>query len=307
MDYIIIALWGIVTGGIFWGSTLRNADLPSPQVPSKEQTVVQTQAPVQDVAASSPVIEQPLVSTAPKKHSGQSKPVAYTKSSPEPTPEVVPVAAAPAATEPVTPTEQNVALSFANVKEDKTTTKSAAPAKRKAISFTNQKPEDEAVIDVPIVDVPLADAPVAEHDTVIVFRIVTDEGDLHFTSQDVDPVAITEPLFDEAPVQPKPYKQSGLQLPGQLTVEQLMCDTDGKPLVHTLQRGETLTQISQRYFSDSRFWPYVFEVNRHQLSSPDKIQADMKLYLPDPSFYGIDVNDPASLEKSKELISKYLK
>ena len=98
-----------------------------------------------------------------------------------------------------------------------------------------------------------------------------------------------------------------IDLPNNLKLNQLMLDNSGMPIVHVLRKGETLTQIAHQYYDDARFWPYVYEVNQHQLTSPDKVLEDMPLYLPSPVFYEIDGNNPVSVEKARALINKFLK
>ena len=98
-----------------------------------------------------------------------------------------------------------------------------------------------------------------------------------------------------------------IALPKDLKLNQLMLDNSGMPMVHVLQKGETLTQIAHLYYDDARFWPYVYEVNQHQLTSPDKVLEDMPLYLPNPAFYEIDGNNPVSVDKARALINKILK
>lgn len=76
-------------------------------------------------------------------------------------------------------------------------------------------------------------------------------------------------------------------------------DADGQPITVTLNPGERLTIVALNEYGDKAFWPYVFEVNSDRLKAPNLVQAGMKLYLPDPAFYHIDVNDPESLRKAK--------
>ncbi len=122
-------------------------------------------------------------------------------------------------------------------------------------------------------------------------------------SNNIEKGAITNNATEYQSVQ----KAKGLKLPRNLTIDQLLCGKDGNPIRHNLKRGESLTQIAQRYYADSRFWPYIFEVNRFQLSSPDKLQSGMRLYLPDPQYYKIDGNSAASIQRAKNLIAKYTK
>ncbi len=74
---------------------------------------------------------------------------------------------------------------------------------------------------------------------------------------------------------------------------------DGQPITVMLNQGERLTIVSLNQYGDKAFWPYIFEVNSDRLKAPNLVQAGMKLYLPDPAFYHIDVNDAESLRKAK--------
>ena len=53
---------------------------------------------------------------------------------------------------------------------------------------------------------------------------------------------------------------------------------DGKTF-HIVSRGETLWSISQKYFASGYHWVDIKKAN--SLSDPDKIEAGMKLLLPD--------------------------
>lgn len=86
-----------------------------------------------------------------------------------------------------------------------------------------------------------------------------------------------------------------------------LLNADGKPKTVTLQPGERLTLLALSHFGDKAFWPYIFEVNKDKLKAPNMVQAGMKLYLPDPEYYHIDVNNPESLRKAKNLGVQLLK
>ena len=277
MDYIIIALWGLLTGGLIWGgsSNSTNADTPA----------AVTQLSMQGPSASSTKKIAPKESD--KKAEKQARKAAKQAQK----------ADKPAATGGI--------INYLNDKSNE--------PKHKAISFKNDKGDEE------------------QRDTLVVYALKSDLGVVYTTDvevanaaieatkaleeaerqaargqQAVETVAITEPLF-EAEASALSNKRQDLRLPGQMKIDQLLCDEDGEPRLHILRRGESLTQIAQRYYADSSFWPYVFEVNRHQFSSPDRIQADMTLYLPDPAYYGINANDAQSVAKAKALVTKYLK
>jgi len=52
------------------------------------------------------------------------------------------------------------------------------------------------------------------------------------------------------------------------------------PKVYTVQRGDTLIRIARRYYGDSAMYATIFEMNRHQLSSPESISEGMVLQMP---------------------------
>lgn len=52
------------------------------------------------------------------------------------------------------------------------------------------------------------------------------------------------------------------------------------PLVHTVQKGETLSLISKRHYGDPALYPKIFEANRGILSDPDKINIGQNLTIP---------------------------
>ena len=49
---------------------------------------------------------------------------------------------------------------------------------------------------------------------------------------------------------------------------------------YTVQHGDTLSKISERYFGNSHSYMKIFEANRDKLSDPDKIQVGQELNIP---------------------------
>lgn len=50
--------------------------------------------------------------------------------------------------------------------------------------------------------------------------------------------------------------------------------------VHTVQAGETLSSISQRYYGSVRYTDFLFNANRDQLRSPDDLRLGQELRVP---------------------------
>ncbi|SIP88731.1 LysM domain-containing protein [Paracoccus thiocyanatus] len=53
-----------------------------------------------------------------------------------------------------------------------------------------------------------------------------------------------------------------------------------KPLFHTVQKGETLSAIAQKYLGKSSRYPEIFQANKPMLSDPDKIYPGQTLRIP---------------------------
>lgn len=79
-----------------------------------------------------------------------------------------------------------------------------------------------------------------------------------------------------------------------------MKDESGNFKTHKLEPGERLTLVALQYFGHKDFWPYIFDVNSDKLKSPSNVMSGMTLYLPDPSYFNIDVNDVQSLKKVRQ-------
>ncbi|MBB1087265.1 LysM peptidoglycan-binding domain-containing protein [Lysobacter sp. SG-8] len=64
--------------------------------------------------------------------------------------------------------------------------------------------------------------------------------------------------------------QSTEELVEQVPVEQ----------VHTVEKGETLSAISQHYYGKASRWNDIFQANRDQLDDPDRIFPGQVLKIP---------------------------
>ena len=49
---------------------------------------------------------------------------------------------------------------------------------------------------------------------------------------------------------------------------------------HTVQKGETLSHLAQKYFGKASEYNRIFEANRDQLKDPDKVREGMTLKIP---------------------------
>lgn len=67
------------------------------------------------------------------------------------------------------------------------------------------------------------------------------------------------------------------------------------------ERGMTLRSLARRYYGHEVFWVCIYDRNIEVLSSPDVLPLGIRLYLPRPADYGIDANDPSSLQQARKL------
>jgi len=73
----------------------------------------------------------------------------------------------------------------------------------------------------------------------------------------------------------------------------------------TVLRGQSLRSIALKEYGDKAFWVYIYLENRDIISEPDMLSAGVKITIPAAGKYGIDSNDPASIQKAKDTALKY--
>ena len=56
-------------------------------------------------------------------------------------------------------------------------------------------------------------------------------------------------------------------------------DTDATQW-YEVKSGDTLSKIAKAFYGDATLYPQIFEANRDQLVSPDKIRVGQKLRIP---------------------------
>lgn len=175
-------------------------------------------------------------------------------------------------------------------------------------SFGGKKQEAAMVKEIEPQQVVVVTEPVAQQAPVVVVQQEPKVAEALVVTEKAEPkveTPVKETTVD-APVK-EVEKTAEISQAEDSFEKRLMLNEDGTPKTHYVQRGEYLTQIAQRYYGDSRFWPYIVEVNRHMFMSPEGLKADMNIYLPSKEYFNIDAKNPESIEKAKALISNYLK
>ena len=70
----------------------------------------------------------------------------------------------------------------------------------------------------------------------------------------------------------------------------------------TIQPGQRLTLIAERYYGDKVFWVYIYEYNKTQIgSNPNLLRTGMEILVPAKALYGIDANSAASIDKATDV------
>lgn len=67
----------------------------------------------------------------------------------------------------------------------------------------------------------------------------------------------------------------------------------------TIEPGNTLRNISLKYYGHKSFCVYIYEENKDKIKNINSIPLGTKLTIPSPSKYGINIQDQASLDKAK--------
>ncbi|SBV99656.1 conserved hypothetical protein [uncultured Dysgonomonas sp.] len=110
-------------------------------------------------------------------------------------------------------------------------------------------------------------------------------------AKEQDSIAISreKTLPSENPIKPQTQK-----------AEQTTATKGNTPLaIITIEPGNTLRNISLKYYGHKSFCVYIYEENRDKIKNINNIPLRTKLTIPSPSKYGINLQNQASLDKAK--------
>ena len=68
----------------------------------------------------------------------------------------------------------------------------------------------------------------------------------------------------------------------------------------TIKPSTTLNRMSSKHYGKGVFWVYIYEENKAVIDDPNMIPMGTRLVIPPASKYGIDKNNPASVEAAKK-------
>jgi len=71
------------------------------------------------------------------------------------------------------------------------------------------------------------------------------------------------------------------------------------PQLHTIQAGENLWTLAERFYGDALLWPHIFRANIRTMTDPDRIIAGRQLVIP-----GLQQAPGSLSRKDKELIAE---
>ena len=98
--------------------------------------------------------------------------------------------------------------------------------------------------------------------------------------------------------------------PVQTTTKQdkRMLDETGNMITFEVKVGDTLESIAKSELGDEAFWVFIFEVNRDKLNKTTDLAVGMKLYIPNPEFFGFNAKDQSTIQyakqKAEDILSK---
>lgn len=76
---------------------------------------------------------------------------------------------------------------------------------------------------------------------------------------------------------------------------------------HTILKGERLNTIALREYGHKAFWVYIYDENREVIGNPDVVDPGTVVNIPPAKKYGIDKNNPESVNKALYLEQQYKK
>ena len=78
-----------------------------------------------------------------------------------------------------------------------------------------------------------------------------------------------------------------------------------EPVIYKVKnKSSYLSNISRKYYDHYIFWIYIYLENKDKIKDPDNLVVGMELVIPPAEKYGIDKDDPKSIERAEAEIEK---
>jgi len=81
--------------------------------------------------------------------------------------------------------------------------------------------------------------------------------------------------------------------------------TSEKSKQMTIETGQRLASIAEKEYGNKVFWVYIYLENRAIISNPNVLPVGATISIPPADKYSINSNDPASIQKAKDVARKY--
>jgi len=136
-----------------------------------------------------------------------------------------------------------------------------------------------------------------------------DDDDSDFTSSlgdadDIDDTTRITEAADDEHVVPIPVENTENRAPRQPVANPTAGETTTSAKQYTLRQGDMLTQVALREYGNKLFWVYLYEENKDKIKDPNSVPANLTITIPPASKYGINKDDPASVQTAAALQSK---
>lgn len=69
--------------------------------------------------------------------------------------------------------------------------------------------------------------------------------------------------------------------------------------------ADRLTLIAYEEYGDVVFWIYIYEENKHLIGKDNYVKPGVTITIPPPEKYGINANDPKSLQRARDFAKDY--
>ncbi len=95
-------------------------------------------------------------------------------------------------------------------------------------------------------------------------------------------------------------------------IEATVVETPVEPVkivTDTVRKNNYLARMADKFYGDAHYWVYIYEENKAIIKNPNRVSPGTVVVIPPAEKYGIDKNDPNSLEeadrRAKEVLSAF--